>query len=143
MEIVDIVLIAFVALFAVVGIFKGLITTLLGFFSGITSVVLAVIAAKPVSVLINKLVPVADMVSKLLSGFVNNYFAGIDFSGGTLTGAEIYEATKANFFVKVLKALFSSVFSEEVVYSSAEEVVTVLGGSIGVALSIIISTNLN
>ena len=63
---VDIVFIALLVIFAIIGLAKGLFESILGIFSSVLSVAVAILVSKPVTSLINKVVDTNKFFSELL-----------------------------------------------------------------------------
>ena len=63
---VDIVFIALLVIFAIIGLAKGLFESILGIFSSVLSVAIAILVSKPVTSLINKVVDTNKFFSELL-----------------------------------------------------------------------------
>ncbi len=68
---IDIIFIALIILFAVIGLWKGLLDSILGLITSFASIFIAIWAAKPVAKFIRKIVDVDSLFYNLLEGFYN------------------------------------------------------------------------
>ena len=66
---IDIIFIALIILFAVIGLWKGLLDSILGLITSFASIFIAIWAAKPVAKFIRKIVDVDSLFYNLLEGF--------------------------------------------------------------------------
>lgn len=142
---IDLILIGIVLLFALIGLCKGFINTIISFFRGTTSVVVAILLAKPVSLALSS-VKINEMVSNVFEGLnvINNAITEQSFNnilsqnGGTLTG-EIVGQNLVGKLSILIKTFFSNLFSSEVVYTSYMDLSSRFNYACGTALTIVIA----
>lgn len=66
---IDIIFLAIIALFAIIGLWKGLLDSILGLITSFASIFIAIWAAKPVAKFIRKLIDVDSIFYNLVGGF--------------------------------------------------------------------------
>lgn len=134
----DIVLIAILVVFAVIGIFKGLIDAVLGLISTGVAFAIAIACAKPATKLINKIVNVPKwfngMLDKVASDETIKIFGAIEFTKNEVAGflSIIFSILVVFILVKVAIWLLARLFSSAVEKSTLGSGINkVLGGLFG------------
>lgn len=97
---IDIVFIAILVIFAIIGLWRGLFDSLLALISSGVALVVAVLTAKPVAKLLNKMVSINGWFEKTLNKTVGNE--------GTIT---LFGNTELSFSVKEVAEFLSIVFA--------------------------------
>ncbi|MBQ7308118.1 MAG: CvpA family protein [Clostridia bacterium] len=144
MVLIDIVLLGIIVIFAIVGLCRGFIKSILSFFKGTTDVVISVVLAKPVASFLTgfKLNEMLANVAKSLNlvGAVvkEEAFNTLLNGGASITGNVISEnmSGKVSFIVKTF---FSNLFTEEVVYTSYADFCAKFNLACGTILLIVLS----
>ena len=94
MAVIDIVIIAILLVFAIVGMVKGFLNTLLSLFSTFASLAVAVLFAKPVAKFLNSVFHIVTKIgAKIAAGITNitPFQSGYSPATDGLTGAELKE----------------------------------------------------
>ena len=148
MALIDIIVIAVLVLFAIFGMWKGFINTILSLFSSVASIVVAIFAAKPVSKLLNSIfgiVPgIGGKIAESLAGTITP-FAETAAVNDTLTGAQLktyLEQDGLTFQERLYKLVIddAKVFTVETDAAAANQsVVQYIGESLAAVISIIIA----
>ena len=92
MAVIDIVIIAVLVLFAVIGMIKGFLNTLLSLFSTVASLAVAILCAKPVAKLLNSVFGIVKNIGgKIAAGITNitPFADGYEAVTDGLTGEEL------------------------------------------------------
>lgn len=121
MNILDIVLICFIALMALIGFSKGFINTLLSFIGNLASVLAAFYLAKPLASLLNNWFNLAGTISKNLTSQIATFFTEFTNTTGSLVLENHCSATG------ILKSALSYFIKPETVYENN----TVLSSNLG------------
>lgn len=137
MNILDIVLICFVVLFALVGLCRGFFNGLFGLIGSLASTIASFFLAKPVASLLNNWFSITDKFGSSLSSQVTKYFSEFN----NLSGAEIMtNHCSAEGF---MKSALNLIVNPETIYESnvtlSSNIGNYVAGFATVALSFIIS----
>lgn len=125
MNILDIVLICFIAIVALIGFSKGFINTLLSFIGNLASIVAAFYLAKPLASLLNSWFGLSGVISKNLTSQITNFFTSFTNATGSAIIENHCTATG------ILKSAFSYFIKPETVYESNTVLTTNLGNLAG------------
>lgn len=147
--VIDIIVIAVLVVFAIFGMWKGFINTILSLFSSVASIFVAIFAAKPVSKLLNSIfgiIPgIGGKIAASMSGTITP-FAADAVEGTTMTGAELkaYFAEDGLTWQERLYKLFISddkVFSvgAEGAEAANESIVQFISDGMAAVISVVIA----
>lgn len=125
MNILDIVIICLVVLFALIGFSKGFMNTLLSLVGNLATLVGAFYLAKPLTSLLNSTFGIVGAISKNLSIQISPFFTDFTNLAGSEVIANHCSATG------ILKTAFSLFIKPETVYESEEVLVSNLGNFAG------------
>ena len=123
MVIIDIALLGIIVLFAIAGLCRGLIKSLLSFFRGTTNIVVSVLLAKPVASFLagfklnEMLANVAKTLNLVGAVIKEDAFNLLLNNGSSISGSVISENMSGR-VPFIVKTFFSKLFTEEVVYTS-------------------------
>lgn len=130
MAVVDIVLIAVLLLFAIIGTVRGFFKALFSIIGTAGSVAIAIVCAKPVSAFLNSLFDMVGFFSKTVAGAITGVLPVFETTTATTDLATI---------PSYLKIFMNSATTE---YANTEalcaEISTTIGGFISIAISVII-----
>ena len=142
MAIIDIVVISVLALFAVIGMIKGFLNTLLSLFGNLASVGVAILCAKPVAKFLDSVFNIVsklgEQITKTITD-VNPFESGIEaVSDSVLTGTELkqYLQSGGTIYRKAL-GLFVEDAHE---FTNDVDVVNYLGAQVARIAAIVIAT---
>ncbi|MBE5746424.1 MAG: hypothetical protein E7359_03970 [Clostridiales bacterium] len=133
MNVLDIVLIVFILIIAIIGFSKGFLNSLLSLISNLLTFVGAFFAAKPLTSLLNKIFGLASTIGNSLSSQISSFFT--DFTN--LSGAEVL-ANKCT-ADGLLRTAFSLFIKPETIYASDEALASSLSSFAGNVVTMAIS----
>lgn len=149
MAIIDIIVIAVLVVFAIIGMWRGFINTILSLFSSVASIVVAIFAAKPVSKLLNSIFGIIPGIGGKIAGSLSGTitpFAADAVEGAQLTGAElkVYFAEDGLTWQERLYKLFiddSKIFTvgSDGPTAANENIVQFLSESMAAVISVVIA----
>ena len=129
--IVDIILIAIIVFFAIIGLCKGFVKSLVSLFKGLTDVVIAIVLAKPIAKLLSGIGAIYNMVSNAIAKLVpiGVLISEESFNGlsGTVTGKQLAEVVPHG---NILKIFFKSMFEETTTYETYEQLSNVFNSAV-------------
>lgn len=125
MNILDIVLICLVVLFALIGFSKGFMNTLLSFVGNLATLIGAFYLAKPLATLLNNIFGITGAIAKNLSIQISPFFTNFTNVAGSEVISNHCSATG------ILKTAFSLFIKPETIYESEEVLVSSLGNFAG------------
>ena len=99
MAVIDIVVIAVLLVFAIVGMVKGFLNTILSLFSTFASLAVAILCAKPVAKFLNGVFNIVPKIGGRIAAGITNitpFQDGYEAIADGLTGAELKEYINAN-----------------------------------------------
>ena len=133
MNILDIVVLCLILLFALVGLYKGFFKSLVGLIGSLASSIASFFLAKPIASLLNNWFSVSEKFGSILSNQILKYFT--PFSN--LTGAEILNNNcTADGFIKTA---FNFIIKPDTIYESETVLSNNVGNYIGTLATIAIS----
>ena len=142
--IIDIVVVGMVILFAIVGLAKGFIQTLIKFFKGATGLFVAALLTKPFAGILVSL-RLDQGITKVLSNFklvngvikeeaFNEILGGAESVAGDVLGESITSKLAG-----MIKAFFPNLFTDAISYASYTEFADKFNSACGAVLLVIIS----
>lgn len=138
--IVDVVIIALLAIFAIIGLKKGFLKSVISLFSWSVCLILAIIAAKYVAGWINEIYDFSSLIGNKVSKSLTNSNAFFGSSINTFATKEEIVANLPNNINGLLKQLIKVVFSNTAVdMTSADTIGSVVGYSLGYISMVIIA----
>lgn len=99
MAVIDIIVIAVLLVFAIVGMVKGFLNTIISLFGTFASLGVAILCAKPVASFLNKIFNIVGSISGKLMGTITGvspFQSGYEGIADGLTGAELKEYLASN-----------------------------------------------
>lgn len=147
MAVIDIIVIAVLLVFAIIGMVKGFLNTLLSLFSTLASFGVAIFCAKPVSQFLNKIFNFVGFIASKLVGPLTGTITPFETSGATeaLTGAQVkeYFAADGLSFQERIFSLFiddSATFEYmESAAASDQNVIQFIAEGLAAIISVIVS----
>ena len=141
--ILDAIVIGLVVLFALIGLLRGFIKSIVSFFKGATGTIIAAVCAKPVSSVLSNF-RVNEMIAKLIAGMnlTSNFITSETYAtlaeSGDVTGTVLAEnmTNKVGFFIKTF---FSDLFTETAIYTSYEDLCAKFNLAVGTILLVAIA----
>lgn len=130
--IIDIVFVSILAIYVIVGLFKGFLNTLISLFGNVASLTVAIIAAKPFANLLNSLFN----VSAWFGGMINLDSALPQISTA-VSGQDVINTMSAT--PSFLERILVRFIDPTATFNTTAELSTALQGSIGGLLTIVLS----
>ena len=128
MAVIDIIVIAVLLVFAVVGMIKGFLNTIISLFGSLASLGVAILCAKPVAAFMNKIFNTVGFVSGKIVGTITGvspFASGYEGIADGLTGAELKEYLANNPDTNTFKDRVYRLFIEDSkVFNYTEELTT-------------------
>lgn len=152
MAVIDIIIIAVLLVFAIVGMIKGFLNTILSLFSTFASLAVAILCAKPVARFLNNVFHIVENIGGKIAGTITNitpFQSNYEGVADGLTGEELKNYISGNnpSFKERVYNLFiedSKVFNYSETITTAEQadqsVVQYIGERLAGVISVIIAT---
>lgn len=105
MSVLDIIVISVLSLFAIIGLVKGFLNTLLSLFGNLASIAVAVVIAKPCMQFFNKLFGLVNWLGGLITNKISNILPAT-LETTTMTPAEVITHLKTQGLIGNLASMF-------------------------------------
>lgn len=141
MPVIDIIVIAILLVFGIIGMVKGFLNTLLSLFSTVASLGVAVFCAKPVAKLLNKIFglvgAISGKIASSLSGTIKPFADGYASEQITGEGLKNYLAADGLSFQERIYKLF---IEDSATFNNDQSVVKYIGDRLAAILAVVIAT---
>ena len=126
MAVIDIIVIAVLLLFSIIGMVKGFLNTILSLFSTFASIGVAILCAKPVAKFLNNVFHIVERIGGSIAGGITNitpFQSGYEAVADGLTGAELKEYISSN-SPGFKERLYNLFIEDAKVFNYSEELTT-------------------
>ena len=140
MAVIDIIVIAVLLVFGIIGMIKGFLNTLLSLFSTVASLGVAIFAAKPVAKFLNKVFGlvgfIGGKISASLAGTITPFASGA--ATGEMTGAQLKEYLASD-GLTFQERIFKLFIEDGQSFTTDEGIVNYLGERLAAIAAVVIA----
>lgn len=140
MAVIDIIVIAVLLVFGIIGMVKGFLNTLLSLFSTVASLGVAIFCAKPVAKFLNKIFGLVGAIGGKISASLASSitpFASGDYTG-EMTGAQLKEYFAAD-GLTFQERIFKLFVEDGQTFNTDESIVNYLGERLAAVIAVVIA----
>lgn len=134
MNILDIIVLVILALFLLIGLWKGFLRTLLSLFGNVASLVVAVLVAKPVAKFLDGFIHLTELFSSKISGMIQG-FIPTELDITVATRGQVIDSLDCS---ELLRSLIAP-FIPQGPYTTASALSSTVGESLGALATIVLT----